>query len=167
VPLDVETLFREHNVLLFRYLVRLSGDEAMAKDAVQHAFLRMLEQQPDGAHPRAWLYTVATNAVRDWTSRDRRRKALVEGRGESGPLGSPEPLPDEGLEAREEARRVRLALASLSVRDRTILLMRSEGFRHREIADAVGTTVGSVGTMISRAVERFARALGPARGEAG
>lgn len=47
----------------------------------------------------------------------------------------------------------------LSERDRTVLLMREEGFRHREIADAVGTTTKSVGTMIARALEKLAGEL--------
>jgi DNA-directed RNA polymerase specialized sigma24 family protein len=33
--------------------------------------------------------------------------------------------------------------------------MREEGFTHREIADAVGTTTGSVGTMFARALAKL------------
>jgi DNA-directed RNA polymerase specialized sigma24 family protein len=40
-----------------------------------------------------------------------------------------------------------------------MLLMREEGFSHREIADAVGTTTGSVGTMLVRALDRLAALL--------
>ena len=37
--------------------------------------------------------------------------------------------------------------------------MREEGFAHREIADAIGTTTGSVGTMIARALDKLAERL--------
>jgi DNA-directed RNA polymerase specialized sigma24 family protein len=37
--------------------------------------------------------------------------------------------------------------------------MREEGFTHREIAEAVGTTTGSVGTLIARALDRLAERL--------
>jgi DNA-directed RNA polymerase specialized sigma24 family protein len=37
--------------------------------------------------------------------------------------------------------------------------MREEGFAHHEIADAVGTTTGSVGTMIARALNKLAGEL--------
>jgi DNA-directed RNA polymerase specialized sigma24 family protein len=47
----------------------------------------------------------------------------------------------------------------LTDRERTILLMREEGFAHREIASIVGTTTGSIGTMIARALERLAQHL--------
>ena len=54
-----------------------------------------------------------------------------------------------------EARvRASAVLDALSERDRAILLMREEGFKHREIAEAVGTTTKSVGTLIARALDR-------------
>jgi DNA-directed RNA polymerase specialized sigma24 family protein len=37
--------------------------------------------------------------------------------------------------------------------------MREEGFAHHEIAETVGTTTKSVGTMIARALEKLARHL--------
>jgi RNA polymerase sigma factor (sigma-70 family) len=62
---------------------------------------------------------------------------------------------------REEAReRVRRALAALSEKERLLLLMREEGFKHREIAEAVGTTTASVGTLIARALVKLAGQLG-------
>ena len=62
--------------------------------------------------------------------------------------------------ARAEARRqVRQALAELNEKERSVLLMREEGFAHREIAEAVGTTTKSVGTMIARALEKLAQRL--------
>ncbi len=54
---------------------------------------------------------------------------------------------------------MRAALATLNEKERTVLLMREEGFTHREIAEAVGTTTGSVGTMIARALDRLAERL--------
>jgi DNA-directed RNA polymerase specialized sigma24 family protein len=47
----------------------------------------------------------------------------------------------------------------LGEKERTVLLMREEGFSHREIADAVGATTGSVGTMIARALDKLAAEL--------
>ena len=59
-----------------------------------------------------------------------------------------------------EARaRVRSALATLSEKERVLLLMREEGFKHREIAAAIGTTTGSVGTLIARALAKLAEEL--------
>ena len=63
------------------------------------------------------------------------------------------------LELEERRRVVRTALDALSLRDRTLLLMREEGFSHREMAEAVGTTTKSVGSMIARALNKLAREL--------
>jgi RNA polymerase sigma-70 factor (ECF subfamily) len=159
VSLDAEALFHEHHEALFRYLLHLSGDEAMARDAVQHAFLRLLERPPEHENVRAWLYTVATNAVREWKGTSRRRSELLNENKDRVPVPGPEPEPDRSWEAREEIRRVRKALDELGARDRTILLLRAEGFKHKEIAEVVGTTTGSVGTMAARALDKLARRL--------
>jgi RNA polymerase sigma factor (sigma-70 family) len=63
------------------------------------------------------------------------------------------------VEADEQRRVVTEALALLSDKERTALLMREEGFSHREIAQAVGTTTGSVGTLVARALARLADEL--------
>lgn len=82
---------------------------------------------------------------------------------ENGGLLRPAASAPDAVDAleREEAReRVRRALAALSEKERLLLLMREEGFKHREIAAAVGTTTASVGTLIARALVKLAGHLG-------
>ena len=74
-------------------------------------------------------------------------------------MGEPPEDPAARVVRDEERRMVRGALAELSEKERAVLLMREEGFAHREIAEAVGTTTGSVGTMIARALDKLARRL--------
>jgi RNA polymerase sigma-70 factor (ECF subfamily) len=156
--LDVEALFRQHHVQLFRYLLQLTGDAELAADATQEAFVRMIEKQPEGKHPRAWLYTVATNYARESTRSHSNRARLAEG-AVARITPDADRSPEDLLSAAGAVARVRAALAQLPARDRTVLLMREEGFAHREIAQAVGTTTGSVGTIIARALDRLAIAL--------
>jgi RNA polymerase sigma factor (sigma-70 family) len=59
----------------------------------------------------------------------------------------------------ERRKVVRAALDRLSLKDRTLLLMREEGFSHHEIARAVGTTTKSVGSMIARALKKLSTEL--------
>jgi RNA polymerase sigma factor (sigma-70 family) len=157
--MDPGSLFREHHAGLFRYLVRLTGDEDVAHDAAQEAFTRLIARPPRDEHPRAWLYKVATNVVRKAAISAKRRGALLVAGAQR--LPGTDPWPDPALEAESQERRsaVRRALDNLSDKERTVLLMREEGFSHREIAEAVGTTTGSVGTMVARALDRLARAL--------
>lgn len=157
--MDAGRLFEEHHASLFRYLVRLTGDVDLAHDAAQEAFVRLVSKPPRDEQPRAWLFTVATNLVRTWANRRSRRLVLLQSAGARAPAADPLPDPEQIAQANERRDVVRNALDALTEKDRTVLLMREEGFTHREIAAAVGTTTGSVGTMIARALDRLAVTL--------
>lgn len=101
---------------------------------------------------------MATNLVRGWANRGKRRETLLAASPDRA-LGDAPREPDAEMHTRELRRTVRAALDTLAEKERTILLMREEGFTHREIADAVGTTTGSIGTMIARALDKLAAQL--------
>jgi RNA polymerase sigma-70 factor (ECF subfamily) len=75
----MRVLYDEHAAALWRYALRLTGDQARAEDVVQETLLRAWRHPPDGlqpsAHPRsgsdversprAWLFTVARNLIID------------------------------------------------------------------------------------------------------
>ena len=153
--MSVESLFAEHYDPLYRYLVRLTGDPELAADAAQEAFVRLVERRPEGFQIRGWLYRVATNVVRDDARVRRRRAELLLEAVDRVPVGEAPPDPEKELEVKQTRHRVRGALEALSARDRTVLLMREEGFSHQEIAEAVGTTTKSVGTMVARALQKL------------
>jgi RNA polymerase sigma-70 factor (ECF subfamily) len=162
--MDVAKLYDEHHAALFRYLFRLTGDGDLAADAVQETFARMLARPPRDENPKAWLFTVATNHIRKLSNRTKRRLTLLSADRATRQVADPPPAPDAAAHAGQVRATVRAALDALSDRERTVLLMREEGFAHREIADAIGTTTGSVGTMIARALDKLAERL-PLDGE--
>jgi RNA polymerase sigma-70 factor (ECF subfamily) len=153
-----QELFENHHDALYRYLVRLSGDPDAAADAAQEAFMRLIERPPSAGASRAWLFTVATNYVLETRRTATRRGRLVMHRADRT-MADPPRDPIAALEAEQRRAAVIAALAGLSDKERIAVLMREEGFTHREIADAVGTTTGSVGTLLARAIERLARAM--------
>ncbi|HEY7771068.1 RNA polymerase sigma factor [Longimicrobium sp.] len=159
--MNVTELFNEHYDALFCYLVRLTGDSDLAADAAQEAFVRLVERPPADRHPRAWLFAVATNVVRDAARARTRWFKLLSASPDRAPMGDVQPLPDAAAESAERKKAVRAALDRLSLKERTVLLMREEGFAHHEIAAAVGTTTGSVGTMLARALNKLAAELAP------
>lgn len=152
-------LFIEHYDALYRYLLRLTGDSDVAADAAQEAFVRLVERAPQDRNVRAWLFAVATNVVRDGARAQARWMAILRASPERAPVGEAPARPDLALESEERRRVVRAALETLSWKEKTILLMREEGFAHHEIAEAVGTTTGSVGTMIARALRKLSAQL--------
>jgi RNA polymerase sigma factor (sigma-70 family) len=156
---DFQALYEEVFPSLFRYCNRLTGDADAAEDVAQEAFVRLLTRKVEG-HPtaiRVWLFRVATHLIRDRYRVSENRKRLLETYPVT-PSGSPDP--EEQLELEEEVGGVKAALGALMERDRTMLLMREEGFSYREIAEVVEVLPSSVGTLLARAQKRFVEAYG-------
>ena len=158
--MNVEQLFRAHHDDLFRYLARYSGDPELAMDAVQETFMRFHRRPPrHTANVRAWLFRVGTNVVRDTEklSSLRRRRLAERPSAVPGPQSPTSPM--EAAELAEERALLSQALHGLRPREREAVLMRAQGFTHREIAQALGTTTGTVGTLLVRALGKLAARL--------
>ncbi len=150
---DVERLFREYNETLVRYLTRRLGDRDWAEEVAQETFVRALRQEQI-VNERAWLFTVANNLVRDEARKDARRRKHLALLFEEGRDAAMEPEPT-ALERAQEAAMARKAVDALAERDRLALLMREEGLDYHEIAEALGLSVGSIGTTLARARRRL------------
>lgn len=153
-PTSFGELYERLQPSLVRYLERLTGDGDVAQDVSQEAFLRLLRRSDlTGDDARLWIFTVATNLVRDYGRSVVRRKRILTAR---PVVPNAPPTPDLEAERNERVSLVRLALRQLPERDQQLLLMREEGFRYQEMAEAVGVAPGSVGTLIARALKKFA-----------
>ncbi len=155
--MDFKTAYRDLYPALHRFALRLSGDADVADDIVQEAFTRLIDQDLPLEEARPWLFVVVANQFRDRVRNRERRARLLAAR---PPIPEALEAPDVGVERAEKIRRVRRALDQLSERDRRMLLMREEGFRYKEIAEALGVKASSVGALVARALKRFARAYG-------
>lgn len=160
--MDIRTLFERHYPPLVRFLHGRLGDRDRAEDLAQEAFVRLIARRP--REPGPWLYAVGANLARDDVRRETRRSrrlALLSRHGADDAL----PERDRLVEA-EHAAAVRAALALLSERDRTLLLLRAEGYSYREVAAVLGVAPSSVAPLLGRAQRRFARAFAaPPRSE--
>lgn len=160
VTFEAEELYRAHAADLRRYLHRLTGDEEETEDVLHDTFARLIQRPPRNAdNLRGWLFKTATNVVRDQARRSKRREEL-EQRREDFPRPSklgPDPL--LSAERKELRQRIINALGTLNERERVAILMREEGFTHREIAKALSSTTGTIGTLLARAFNKLARAL--------
>lgn len=154
---DADRLFRDYHGPLVRYLTRRLGDRDWAEEVAQETFLRALRQR-ELSNERAWLFTVATNLVRDGARTESRRRRQLEllRAEEAGRMVEP---PDTAMVRAEERAAARRALETLPERDREALLMKEEGLNYEEIATALGIAVGSVGTTLSRARRRLVEGM--------
>ncbi len=160
--MDLEAIFSELHRPIFRYVNGLVQDEDVAADIVQEAFLRLWRNPLPKEQARPWLLKVATNLVRDdirtkkrYAARIRNSKAQTEWQ------PSVVDAPDRAFARSERVKAVQEALELLPERDRQLLMMRHEGFSYAEIAAAVDVKPGSVGTLLARALKRFAKAIDP------
>lgn len=152
--MDFDSLFQRLYPSLFRYLQRLTGDADVADDIAQEAFFRLLAQDLPDKEARPWLFAVGTNLVRDRARKQERQQRLLA----AAPVlpSAVGPRPDDAVERAEQVAIVRQALAQLAPRDQQLLLMREEGFSYEEMAKAIGVAPSSIGTLIARALKRFA-----------
>jgi len=155
---NLERLFREFHEPNVRYLARRLGDRDLAEELAQETFLRAMRHGPV-ARERAWLFTVATNLVRDEArrgARERQRLSLLKDELDAAGPREPDVLAAERAEdALREKALARRAVDALAERDRMALLLREEGLDYHEIAATLGLSVGSVGTTLSRARRRL------------
>lgn len=146
---DIDQLFRDYHAPLVRYLTRQLDDADLAEELAQETFLRAMRHEPV-ANVRSWLFAVATNLIRDFARRDSRQRRHLELL--QAEVAEAEPEPEEPSPERlRQAALARQALASIPERDRSALFMSQEGLNYHEIAAALGLSVQSVGTTLTRA----------------
>lgn len=151
---ELERLFHLYHTPLVRYLTRRLGDRDWAEEVAQETFLRALRQERLTSE-RSWLFAVATNLVRDEARKDERRRRHLQLLAAEERDRMEEPVVEDAERARERAL-ARRAVDSLAERDRLALLMKEEGLDYGEIAEALGLSVGSIGTTLARARRRLA-----------
>ena len=148
-------LFDTHFRPLYRYLDRLSGEPELAADLAQEAFVRLYQRGSPPDAPGAWLVTVATNLFRNARSKRARHLRLLSASRSEEVLSDPPPSPLRSADAAESSRRVRTAIDRLPERERSMLLLRAEGYSYRDIARALELNEASVGTLLARARRAF------------
>jgi RNA polymerase sigma-70 factor (ECF subfamily) len=147
-------LFEQHGAAVYRFATVLLHHHQDAEDVVQETFLKLLHHLGAGGNTsnlRGWLFTVAAHAARD---RQRWRGRWIPWGPAHDVLVEPAPLADED----GTVRAARTALQRLSERDRLLLALRAQELSYRDIAVAAGIRPASVGRLLARALDRWARA---------
>jgi RNA polymerase sigma-70 factor (ECF subfamily) len=120
-------LMGRHQDHLFRYLLRLAGDDAVAEDLFQQAWIRVAERigRYDAARPFApWLYAVARNLALDHLRR--RRPESLEEQPEPAAPQTEDADPFARAVALQQGSRLAAALSELAPLDREVLSLRFE-----------------------------------------
>jgi RNA polymerase sigma-70 factor (ECF subfamily) len=158
-------LMGRHQDRLFRYLLRLLGDETVAEDAFQQTWLRVAERigRYDAARPFGpWLFAVARNLALDHLRRHR-PQSLDEIDEPAAPAGA-DPL--ARAVARQQSARLADAVEGLGPLDREVLSLRfEEDLDLPRLAETLGVPLPTAKARLYRALARLRGGLlarGPA-----
>ncbi len=164
----LDELFRRYRLAAYRVAFRLLGNEADALDAVQDGFVKALTHL-HGFQGRSsfktWLLRVVSNASLDLGRQRGRREALSLDAAPADEAFSPQLLSaDEagrGLERADLRALLDQALGSLSdVQRQTFVLHADAGLSYREVADALGISIGTVMSRLFYARQKLRAWLG-------
>ncbi|MHC4515928.1 MAG: RNA polymerase sigma factor [Planctomycetota bacterium] len=146
------------------YVLCCSRD--LAWEALQHAFLKLLER-PDTQlqNPRGWLFRVGSNWLVD-AARSRGKGPVPAG--DVDHLPGPAPEPATMLLSAELRNEVRQALTQLRAPEREVVVLRyALDWSARRIADTLGLNPETVHMRLSRARRRLKELLTKVRSDEG
>lgn len=157
-----QLLFQRYRPILLGLMRRQGANAVEASDYVQQTFLQLFRARHDyrsGMQLRPYLRAIAVNVRRSALRRQGRHPE--EAVWESEPT---EPMDDrefiDPIERKQEATRIRTALAQLPANQREVLEMHwFDGLSFREIAATVGTSFPAVKVRASRGYGRLRKIL--------
>jgi RNA polymerase sigma-70 factor (ECF subfamily) len=152
-----DELVRRHRNRVFAMIRNMIHREADAWDLAQEAFIKAWQALPRfeaKARFSTWLYRIVHNVVCDWT-RKRRPESVGEMNEELlrdeqiDPAARTSPgglvRPDLALSNEELRERIEAALATLTPEHREVVVLKDvHGLAYKEIAEAVGCSIGTV-----------------------
>jgi RNA polymerase sigma-70 factor, ECF subfamily len=148
---EIEQLYRDQGMRLWRALVLTTASPDMADDAVAEAFAQALRRGRQLRNPAAWVWRAAFN-IAAGEMKERGRVIPLDVAADVAavvPDGSPERLMD-----------LVRALARLTHRQRVaVVLADYAGWSHRQIAGVLEVSVATVGVHAHRARQRLRELL--------
>ena len=142
----------QYEARLLRFAARLLHDEDTARDAVQHAFLRLCDQSPQRLNGRVgpWLFAVCRNQAVDLLRKRGAEEVVTD-------------CADRCLTPADAAERAELygcvnrLVDQLPLPQREAVALWSEGFSYRQIAETTGASEGNVRVIVHRALKSLRR----------
>jgi len=148
-------LFDRHHREVFEFLVRTTGQRALAEDLVQDVFERILKYRDTyrgEAGFRPWLFRIACNARADYY----RRRLPTATVAEEFDVPDEAAGPEQVVEGASDTARLQRALLGLRADKRDlIVLARFSDLKYEVIAELLGVDVGTIKVRVHRALKEL------------
>ena len=166
-PDVLDRLIERYQQRLYRYLLFLTGNTALAEDLFQETWIRVLERgQQYNAKSRfeSWLFAIARNLVIDVSRRKKIASLEQLGDAESGqpfdPADEQSVSPLQLLVSRENQQTVQFSLLKIPAYYREVLLLRfHEELSLEEISGVLATPISTVKSRLYRGLTALKSAL--------
>jgi RNA polymerase sigma-70 factor (ECF subfamily) len=164
-----DTLYHQYKSLVFDFAWRLTQDRGEAEDLFQETWLRVVENLPkiNIQNFKAWVFAVTANLYRD-ALRKKRIRRLFLWQKSTGSLDEHKKslFKNETSYSRDESkcvdagRAIAQAVAGLPGKQRCVFVLKEiEGFKYSEIGEMLMIPLGTVKTLMHRAVKRLRQEL--------
>ncbi len=154
--------YKAYGGQLYSYLRFHLSSPDLAEDLTAEVFLRALRSfdhfDPSAGTPRAWLFRIAQNALRDHLRQAKRRQVLpISGMRD---LRCEAPSPEERLLWEEEVAGLLVAMAGLPAKDREVIGLCYGGeISMAEAGEVLGLSAAATRTRLWRALGRLRKVL--------
>jgi RNA polymerase sigma-70 factor (ECF subfamily) len=167
-----DNLYEKYQNAVFGFAYYLTQNRGDAEDLFQEAWLRIAKKLPDEVNMKsikAWIFTIVANLHRDELRKKRIRRLFffqkaisLENENTLFPVLTGKPVSvnsDEAYQA-DMGRDIARAMARLPDRQRRVFVLKEiADFRQAEISEILGIPVGTVKSLMHRAVSRLRREL--------
>jgi len=163
-PAAFTGLVERYDRAVYHLAYRTMHDFEEARDVTQEAFFkayRSLKTFKPGAKFSTWIFSIAYHACCDRLNRRKRYST-----DELPERADAAPGPADVAISNDEARRLRVAIAQLPEKYRTVItLYHLQGQQYDEIASVLGVPLGTVKTHLFRAKEHLRQLLAQPKAE--
>ncbi|NIM89773.1 MAG: sigma-70 family RNA polymerase sigma factor [Candidatus Aminicenantes bacterium] len=167
-----DELYDKYKDAVFSFACYLTRNLGEAEDLFQDAWLRVVKHLPEKVEMKsikAWIFTIVTNLYRDELRKKRVRRLFLfpkagtpdlEEAKVSALVGESVSDPAEIANQAQIKREITRAIDRLPERQRRVFVLKEiAGFPQAEISDILGTPIGTVKSLIHRAVKRLQKEL--------
>jgi RNA polymerase sigma-70 factor (ECF subfamily) len=167
-----DNLYERYQCAVFGFAYYLTQNRGDAEDLFQETWLRIAKKMPGEVNMKSvksWIFTIAINLHRDELRKKRIRRLFflqkaisLEKENSLFPVLSEKPraVNSEQADQSEMGREISQALARLPDRQRRVFVLKEiADFKQAEISDILGIPLGTVKSLMHRAVSRLRREL--------